>query len=600
MINFRLVSIITGLCIAMSGCAPEEASQGDVAASVSQPQSATPFARGHVTLDFKGPETSETASPNPFTDLELRVVFSQGDTQIPIRGYFAADGNAAQTSAVSGTVWRAHFSAPTAGEWSWSASLEGPNGALVLDKTSGNFTVSNAVPILRTDGQYFRFSNGDYWLKGGANSPENLLGYADFDGTYRTDTQMRSGESNAADTDLHSFTPHISDWRAGDPLWQDGKGKGLIGAMNYLSDQGMNAAYFLTFNIGGDGKDVWPFTDPEDFTRFDVSKLDQWNIIFDHMMARGVMMHVVLQETENELTMDGGETGPQRELYFKEIISRFSHHPALVWNLGEENGPVFWRPEGQSDDQRRDMINALTRLDPYDHPIVLHTHSEPADKDHILDPLLGFKGLDGLSFQVSDRRMVNRETQKWVSKANETEQPWLIAMDEIGSWHTGARTDAVDPTHDSLRRHAMWGHLFGGGAGVEWYFGGLHDANDLRSEDWRKRQNLWSQTRVALEFFRDHLPYWEMTPCGGIIDRADSYCFGRDGLYALYLIEGGTGILNLPEGSGNWDVHWFDPVVGGPLQRGTLEFVEAGNWVELGFPAPYDGRDRVVLLKRRP
>lgn len=558
-----------------------------------------PFQQSHITLDFFGPDSSEMATPNPFTDIELQVIFNQDETRIPIRGYFAANGNAAETSARSGNIWRAHFSPPSAGDWAWTARLRGPDGPIKIDKNSGFFTASDAAPILKTDGRYFRFTNGARFLKGGSNSPENLLGYEDFDGTYRSDTQTRSGESNATDTVLHSFAPHISDWREGDPRWQDGKGKGLIGAINYLSDQGLNAAYFLTFNVGGDGKDVWPFIDHEDFTRFDVSKLDQWNIVFDHMMKRGVMMHIALQETENELMMDGGETGEIRELYFKELISRFAHHPAIVWNLGEENGPVFWRPEGQNDDQRRDMIRALTRLDPYDHPIVLHTHSEPADKDHILDPLLDFEGLDGLSFQVSNRRTVNSETQKWLSKSKETAQPWLVAMDEIGPWHTGARPDAVDPTHDSLRRHALWGHLFGGGAGVEWYFGGLHDSNDLTSEDWRQRQNLWTQTRIALDFFETYLPYWEMEPCGGIIDRADSYCFGKDGLYAIYLIEGGTGILSLPEGSGHWDIEWFDPMVGGDLQRGTREMVEAGSWIELGFSIPNDSRDRVILLRRQ-
>ncbi len=598
MIKFCLTSIL--LCVGLSATACAPSPVAEMPATVPGINPATPFENNHVTLDFIGPETAEMATPNPFTDMELTVIFTQNDTRIPIRGYFAADGNAAETSATSGKVWRAHFSPPKSGMWNWTARLNGPDGPIALDKTSGNLTVSNAAPILRTDGQNFRFSNGEYFLKGGTNSPENLLGYVDFDGTYRTDTQMRSGESNATDTNLHSFGPHMPDWRPSDPTWQAGKGKGLIGAINYLSDQGMNAAYFLTFNIGGDGKDVWPFVNHEDFTRFDVSKLDQWNIVFDHMMDRGVMMHIVLQETENELMMEGGETGEIRELYFKELISRFAHHPAIVWNLGEENGPVFWRPEGQTDDQRRAMIAALTRLDPYDHPIVLHTHSEPADKDHILDPLLGLEGLDGLSFQVSDRRKVNAETRKWISKSKEAGRPWLIAMDEIGSWHTGARPDAIDPSHDSLRRHALWGHLFAGGAGVEWYFGGLHDSNDLKSEDWRLRQNLWNQTRIALKFFNTHLPYWEMRPCGGVIDRADSYCFGRDGLYALYLIEGGTGILSLPEGSGTWDVKWFDPVKGGALKNGTNETVKAGSWVELGFSAPNDGRDRVVLLRRRP
>ncbi len=602
--------LVFGLAVLLAACTPNPDTSTEIQTQISLIQPATPFSGKPITLDFIGPETSETAEPNPFTDMRLTVDFTHGDQEIQIRGFFAADGDAANTGATRGNIWRAHFSPPRAGLWNWSARLESGEGialdfeasgtAIPLNMSSGSFEVTDPVPILRTEGQYYRFSDGRRFLKGGTNSPENLLGYVDFDGTYRMETQMRSGESNATDRVLHSYEPHISDWQAGDPTWQDGKGKGLIGSLNYLSDRGMNAAYFLTFNIGGDGKDVWPFHAPDDFTRFDVSKLEQWNIVFDHMMSRGIMMHVVLQETENELTMDAGETGPDRQLYFAELISRFAHHPALVWNLGEENGPVFWRPEGQTDDQRRDMVTALTQLDPYDHPIVLHTHSEPADKDHILDPLLGFNGLDGLSFQISNRRLVNSETQKWVAKSKAAAQPWVMTMDEIGHWHTGARTDAVDPTHDSLRRHALWGHLLAGGAGVEWYFGGLHEANDLKSEDWRKRENLWDQTRHVLEFFETHLPYWEMVPCAGIIDRADSYCFGKDGLYAIYLIEGGTGILSLPEDSGIWEIKWFDPVTGGVLQIGTHENVTAGSWVELGFPVPYDGRDRVVLLERTP
>ncbi len=603
MLNARIIAFSLCLAFGAVGCtdAPETISApvADEQKSAPKIQSSKPFMTSYVTLDFIGPESSETATPNPFTDMELQLVFSQGETEIPVRGFFAADGKAAETSADSGNIWRAYFSPPSKGVWTWTARLTEPTGELPLDRNSGSFTVDEATPILRKDGRYLRFSNGDRFLKGGANSPENLLGYADFDGTYRSDTQLRDGESNATDTVLHSYEPHISDWNVGDPVWKGDKGKGLIGAINYLSDQGLNAAYYLTFNVGGDGKDVWPFVSHEDFTRFDVSKLDQWNIVFDHMMDRGIMMHVVLQETENELTMDGGETGKIRELYFKELISRFAHHPALIWNLGEENGPVFWRPEGQNDQQRKDMITALTRLDPYDHPVVLHTHAETADKDHILDPLLGFEGLDGLSFQVSNRRMVNDETRKWHAKSVEAGQSWLIGMDEIGHWHTGARPDSVDPSHDSLRRHALWGHLFAGGSGVEWYFGGLYDANDLKSEDWRKRQNLWTQTRIALEFFETHLPYWEMEPCEGVFDRADSYCFGKDGLYAIYLIEGGTGILSLPENSGMWDVSWFDPEKGGELERGTVERVEAGPWVQFGFSKPNDGRDRVLLVRRQ-
>ena len=35
--------------------------------------------------------------------------------------------------------------------------------------------------------------------------------------------------------------------------------------------------------------------------------------------------------------LDGGELGPERKLYCRELIARFGHALALNWNLGEEN-----------------------------------------------------------------------------------------------------------------------------------------------------------------------------------------------------------------------------------------------------------------------
>ena len=170
-------------------------------------------------------------------------------------------------------------------------------------------------------------------------------------------------------------------------------------------------------DIFGDGKDVWPYRDPDDLTRFDVSKLAQWNVLFDHMQANGILLQIVTQETENELMLDDGDTGDERSLYYSELIARFAHHPALVWNLGEENGPLSWRPEGQDDKQRMAMATCFERHDPYDHPVQIHSHSEPQDKNAIFEPLLGFEALDGVSFQISQRPLVNEETRRWRKRA---------------------------------------------------------------------------------------------------------------------------------------------------------------------------------------
>jgi len=574
-----------------------------------------------VTLSFEGPETTEIADINPFTDYKLMVEFWSGENQHLIRGFYAADGNAAHSGAASGKIWQVRFTPNKPGEWHYKATLHRGKNIAVSDESSnvekialanktGSFQVFRSnkkgpdfrAPdrgLLKTSNGYFQFSSSqNYWLKGGTNSPENLLAYEGFDGTYRLGAKVRDGEAAAPRT-IHSFKKHLSDWREGDPTWANNKGKSLIGAMNYLASEGMNSVYFLTLNITGDGNDVWPYRDPEDVTRFDVSKLEQWNILFDHMQSKGILLHLVTQETENELMLDNGETGFERRLYLNELIARFAHHPALIWNLGEENGPAHWRPEGQNDQQRKDMAIFLKTHDPYEHPILLHTHATPEDKTHIAGPLLGFKYLDGLSFQVANRETVNTQTRKWRQKARNAGKDWLITMDEIGMWHTGAMPDTFNPSHDSLRRHVLWGHLLGGGGGVEWYFGAKFPENDLTVEDFRLRKNLWQQTRHALDFFTTYVPFWALEDCENISDRQDAYCAKKtDEFYILYLPEGGTSFIALPDNA-NYTVTWFNPLAGGPLQRGSTPRIKGSPRVEIGMPPQQNGNDWVVLIKKQ-
>src|SRR4030095_11241712 len=110
---------------------------------------------------------------------------------------------------------------------------------------------------------------------------------------------------------IHTYAPHVPDWKPGDPTWKDGKGKGLIGAINYLSAKGANSMSFIPYNGGGDGDNVWPFVDRDDKFHYDVSKLDQWQIFFDHAQAKGLYLHFKLAETENDDGMGapGGGAG---------------------------------------------------------------------------------------------------------------------------------------------------------------------------------------------------------------------------------------------------------------------------------------------------
>lgn len=582
-------------------------------------KSITEYRQWHtVTLSFEGPETSEEAGENPFLNYRLWVTFKNGENEYIIPGFYAADGDAAETSADSGNIWQVRFTPDQQGKWSYAATMhKGENIALSEDPDDGTpVEITNAsgdFKVIPSDKQgddfrghgrligsngYFQFKDsGEYWIKGGADSPENLLAYEGFDGTYRMQTSNDDGEAKTNDT-IHNYAPHLKDWKEGDPTWQDGKGKGLIGALNYLSSKGMNVVYFLTNNIKGDGKDVWPYVSPDDFTRFDVSKLEQWEIVFQHMQSKGVLLHMVLQETENETMLDGGDTGPLRQLYLRELLARFGHHLGMNFNLGEENGLADFTPIAQNDEQRKEMTRFITKIDPYDHPILLHTHSHEPARTNVLDSIVGFTDLDGLSLQVDKREGASGVVETWKNKSREAGHEWMITMDEIGMWHTGARSDSLDGNHDTLRRYVLWGTLLSGAAGVEWYFGANNRYHDLNTEDWRTRDRLWEITDYALNFFRAHLPYWEMSPEHGLINSKEAYCFRKTGeIYAVYLPDSKQYAIDLTEAGGDYSLHWYDPLKGGELQQGSIKTVQGGSVQELGFPPEADKQDWVALLQ---
>ena len=574
----------------------------------------------NITLTFEGPLTSEYDTVNPFTNYRLDVEFSNGDTKLLVPGYYAADGNAAQTSAKSGNKWRAHFCPPAEGTWNYSVLFRKGRNIAVADEISkgekcsfdglrGSFIVEKSnkpAPDLRGKGRlqytgthFLRYAGtGEPFLKGGADSPENFLGYKEFDGTYYGgNNQTRSGEA-VPNSGLHLYEPHIKDWKEGDPQWKNGKGKGIIGALNYLSSKGMNSFYFLTLNILGDGEDVWPYTDRNERYRFDCSKLDQWEIVFEHADKLGIMKHFVLQETENECLLDCGYLDVQRKLYLRELVARFAHNLGITWNLGEEHHATDWSPYGQTYQDTKKMADYLRETDPYDNFIVIHTHSAPQQRIKDMTTYLGFRNVEGPSIQCGNVNEIHEDAKYWVTKSAESGHPWVVCLDEIGPSWKGALPDEFDSAHDTIRYKALWGNLMAGGAGVEWYFGYKYPHSDLSCEDWRSRDLLWDQTNIALDFFHKYLPFTEMKNRDDISKAKDDYCLAKDGeIYAIYLPQGGpTEILLSP---GSYNVKWFNPRTGGDLTTGTIDKITGIGFIPVGYPPEDPGKDWVCLIKKQ-
>ena len=546
-----------------------------------------------VTLTLDGIFAHEKDNkPNPFTDMRFDVKFTHesGEPSYSVPGYFAADGNAGETSAESGTKWRAHLSPSKAGKWNYSAVFS-ESSSKVGASSEGSFTIAPSDKTgrdLRGKGRLeyvgkhrLQFAGDKEWfVKAGADAPETFLAYADFDDTIA----MNPGKAP-----LKTWGPHIKDWKAGDPTWKDGKGKGMIGAINYLSSKGCNAFSFLPYNAGGDGDNVWPFVERDDKFNYDCSKLDQWGIVFDHATEKGMYLHFKLQETENDdnvrkghkkrvvdevpESLDGGELGAERMLYCRELVARYGYLLALNWNLGEENT--------QTTQQQKDMAEYIAALDPYDHLIVVHTY--PNQQDKIYPPLMGdASALRGASLQNSNIKDCHRQVVKWNRMSAEKGKPWVVAFDEPGTAGEGEPADEGypgmpknfdNPSVHEVRKYALWGTLMANGSGVEYYFGYKLPQNDLLCEDWRSRDQSWDWCGIALKFFRDQkFPLGEMKNEDELVGNNkhdnSAYCLAKKGeLYLVYLPDGGERELDLSGDSNSYKVEWFNPR-DGSLRKG--------------------------------
>ncbi len=592
-----------------------------------------------VTLTLDGPYAHEQDNaPNPFLDYRMTVAFrhESGCLCIPSRATLPRMARRASLPRSLARSGAAHLSPDKPGRWDYRVSFARGKHAAIdedvkqstmakYDGLEGSFEVTPTDKTgrdLRAHGRlayvgerYLRFAGtGEYFLKAGADAPETLLGYADFDNTIA---------GKPGKVPLKTWSSHIKDWRPGDPTWQGDKGKGLIGAVNYLSGKGCNAFSFLTYNAGGDGDNVWPFIQRNDKLHYDCSKLDQWGVVFDHGTNRGMYLHFKIQETENDdnqsgpkrgtgtirESLDGGRLGPQRKLYCRELIARFGHNLALNWNLGEENT--------QSTEEQKAMLAYIAELDPYGHNRVVHTF--PDQQDRIYGALIGGKSaLTGLSLQNSAIKDTHSQTVKWVRNTAAAGQPLVVAFDESGSAALGQVPDlgyqGFDGhdkdgkpayTEHEVRKQTLWGTLMAGGAGVEYYFGYKLAENDLVCEDWRSRDHSWDYCRIALEFFRDNdIPFWEMANhnrlVGNLKDDNSLYCLAKPGeLYLVYLPKGQATELDLRNAPGQFAVSWFNPRQGGSLVQGGVKQVSGGKPVELGSPPADDGQDWLTVVRRK-
>ena len=550
-----------------------------------------------ITLAFSGPPASETGMtipgtyrpPSVFPDYRLDVTFTapNGNSTYTVPGYYVGNGDSANDLGVSGNVWQVHLTPTMTGTWTWTAKFVegtnvaqngGGNPAGFFDGATGSFAVqtSNVTDTndLRSKGRLlpvpgsnlFRFANGETFIKVGPDSPQNLFAYLDFDGTPNNGNYSKS------------YEPHVADYNLGDPTFAGGKGTGLIGAINYLAKKGMNILSVTTLNLDGDDKNVHPFVTVANQLQYDISKLAQWSIVLDHAERMGLAIRFKLQDGASDMVLNKGELFEERKLYYREIIARFGHHLATIWDIGEDI----------SSSRIIDRTAYIREVDPYDSPIIVRSSQSSTP----IADLIAIPTLDGVSLITPTVANVNADTAAWISGSTDG---IAVSCDEQGTVATGVAPDFQDPTHDTIRKDVLWGNLMAGGTGTQYYFGTSIAESDLTLQDFRSRDALWDQSKYALDFFKvNKIPIEKMGSRNSLVS-SGSLCLATEDLSTIVVyVKTGISVPTIQLDTGSYTVSWYNPRTGGGLLQGSITaIVQSGL---LGSPPTDAVADWVILL----
>ncbi|MGL1889520.1 MAG: DUF5060 domain-containing protein [Reichenbachiella sp.] len=589
----------------------------------------------NVKMEFAGPQVSETSTPNPFMDYKLDVMFTHEDGKIyKVPGYYAASNQAHESSSSAGNTWIVNFVPDRTGTWTWTSTfLEGKDVAVggagkssaYIDGEKGSFQVNESNKrekdfrspdlgklkyvnehYLRHAGTGGDLPNGNWFLKAGADAPENMLDYEGFDQTPNHSGRTKTWELHRQDFENNLLYD-----------WKEGAGANILGVVDYLSAQGMNVFSFLVFNLGGDDDNVFPhllkvtkeeyallndttmWTEGVHHDRLDCSKLAQWEQLFSYADLNGMYLHFKLGEEENECKLDGGDLGRERKLFYRELIARFGHHMALNWNLGEENGPPV--EPYMNDEQRKTAAQYFLENDPYQNHVVIHTR--PDQQKVVYPELIGQSAFTGASVQTAELNLIHDEVLHWLKASADSGKKWVVANDEQGPYWLGLGVDddytgklpsekKRPDVRDSVRQFALWGTLMAGGTGVEYYYGYETGCGDLDCQDQRTRETKWKDAKVALDFFNEHLQAFmpAFSSVDDLTENPNDYVLqAGESIYVAYLPRGENSELVL---SKKYESLLFDPIQGGELKLVDKKYKGLLN-------PPTTDQDWVYLIRKR-
>ena len=152
-----------------------------------------------------------------------------------------------------------------------------------------------------------------------------------------------------------------------------------------------------------------------------------------------------------------------------------------------------------------------------------------------------------------------------------------------------------------------------GGAGVEYYFGYSFENSDLTCQDYSSREIMWQQSKYALDYFRDNkVPFQDMMSSRNLNSPCPVKLSPSSTDWLLSLPSGNRHVVYRKVGNasdatltgfptGTYDVKWYNPRTGGPMQRGSVVsfiVVSSTEFMSYGTPPSTPTLDWVINIRK--
>lgn len=299
-----------------------------------------------VTMTFDGPYGAE--NPETFRDYALWARFreTRSGASVTLAGFFAADGAAADTSAIGGRSWRLLFTPPVEGEWRYEIAfrtapdlaaapsdvalaapsaghMDGAEGRLLIGPPPARQNGEGDLAGLAALGPVAWTKDGHLFTHAGLDAPDIRR---DPEAPFLADEEFSRDE----DGPHASASGAPSQWRPEDPLWGGGAGRGVIGRVNQMAEAGATTLLAKPFGASADAPQtalIW-----REPGVIHGARLARWDLAFGQAERRGLVVRLDLRGLRDSEATRMDPT--LQRIAIRELAARLAHRTGFYWAPG--------------------------------------------------------------------------------------------------------------------------------------------------------------------------------------------------------------------------------------------------------------------------